>query len=120
MDDMLVKGKEVESHLDDLEETFETLRQYQMRLNPAKCAFGVSSGKFISFMVSQQGIEANPKKVKAILMMTSPRNVKKMQKRTGRMVALNHFISKLTDKCLPFFKTLKQAFKWTDDYKATF
>jgi len=52
MDDMLVKSKEVESHLDDLKETFETLRRYQMRLNLAKCAFRVSSGKFLDFMVS--------------------------------------------------------------------
>jgi len=53
VDNMLVKSKEVESHLDDLEETFETLRRYQMKLNPAKCAFGVSLGKFLGFMVSQ-------------------------------------------------------------------
>ena len=52
VDDMLVKSKEAKSHLDDLEETFKTLRQYQMKLNPAKCAFRVSSGKFLCFMVS--------------------------------------------------------------------
>ena len=78
VDDMLVKSKEVESHLDDLKETFETLRQYQMRLNLAKCAFGVSLGKFLGFMVLQRGIEATPEKVKAILEMTSPRNVKEV------------------------------------------
>ena len=63
VDDMLIKSKEVESHLDNLEETFETLRQYKMRLNPAKCAFGVSSRKFLGFMESRRGIEANPEKV---------------------------------------------------------
>ena len=52
MDDMLVKSKEELAHLDDLEETFATLRQYQMKLNPNKCAFGVSLGKFFGFMVS--------------------------------------------------------------------
>ena len=52
VDDMLVKSKEAKSHLDDLEETFKTLRQYQMKLNPAKCEFRVSSGKFLCFMVS--------------------------------------------------------------------
>ena len=62
VDDMLVKSKEEEDHLDDLKETFNTLRQYIMKLNPSKCAFGVSSGKFLGFMVSQRGIEANPKK----------------------------------------------------------
>ena len=120
VDDILVKSKEVESHLDDLKETFETLRRYQMMLILAKCAFGVSSGKFLSFMVSQQGIEANPKKVKTILEMTSPRNVKEVQRLTGRVAALNRFVSRATDKCLPFFKTLKQAFTWTDECEATF
>ena len=78
VDDMLVKSKEVESHMDHLEETFETLRRYRMKLNQTKCVFGVSSGKFLGFMVSQQGIEANLEKVKAILKMTSPRNIKEV------------------------------------------
>ena len=78
VDDMLVKSKEESTHLDDLKETFTTLRQYQMKLNPSKCAFGVASGKFLGFMVSQRGIEANPEKVKAILNMTSPKTVKEV------------------------------------------
>ena len=81
-----------------------------MRLNPSKCVFGIVSGKFLRFMVSQRGIEANPEKVQAIINMTSPRTVKEVQKLTGRIVALNRFVSRATDKCLPFFKTLKQAF----------
>ena len=52
VDDMLVKSKEEGGHLDDLEEMLKTLRKYQMKLNPSKCAFGVSSGKFLGFMVS--------------------------------------------------------------------
>ena len=52
VDDMLVKSKEKLAHLDDLEETFATFKQYQMRLNPSKCVFGVASGKFLGFMVS--------------------------------------------------------------------
>ena len=71
VDDMLVKSKKGEQHLDDLKETFDILRKYQMRLNPTKCVFGVSSGKFLGFMVSQRGIEAKPKKVKLLLDMTS-------------------------------------------------
>jgi len=76
-----------------------------MKLNLVKCAFTVSSGKFLIFMVSQRGIETNPEKVKVILEMTSPRNVKVEQRLTGRVVALNRFISRATDKCLLFFKT---------------
>ena len=120
VDDMLVKSKEELAHLDDLKETFAILRQYQMKLNPSKCAFGVASGKFLGFIVSQRGIEANPKKVRVILDMTSLKTVKEVQKLTGRIAALNRFVSKPTDKCLPFFKTLKQAFSWTDECKAAF
>ena len=63
VDDMLVKSQDEGKHLDDLQETFDTLRQYNMRLNPSKCAFGMSSRKFLGFMVSHRGIEANPKKI---------------------------------------------------------
>ena len=107
---MLIKSKEESTHLDNLQETFTTFRQYQMKLNPSKYAFGVASEKFLEFMVSQRGIEANPEKVQAIINMVSPRTVKEVQKLTGRIATLNKFISRATDKCLPFFKTLKQAF----------
>ena len=120
VDDMLIKSKEELTHLNDLRETFATLRQYQMKLNPSKCAFGVASRKFLGFMVSQRGIEENPEKVNAILNMTSPKTIKEVQKLTGRVVALNKFVPKATDKCLPFFKTLKQALTWTDECEATF
>lgn len=98
------------SGANDLRETFNILRKYQMKLNLAKCVFGVSSGKFLGFMVSQRGIEANPGKVKAILDMASLRNVKEVQRLTKRVATLNKFVSKAIDKCLPFFKTLKKAF----------
>ena len=67
VDDMLVKSKNSSGHLDDLRETFQTLRGYGMKLNPDKCAFGVGSGKFLGYMVSRRGIEANPEKIEAIL-----------------------------------------------------
>ena len=67
VENMLVKSKEEEDHLDDLKETFNTLRQYSMKLNQSKCAFGVLSEKFLGFIISQKGIEANPVKVRAIL-----------------------------------------------------
>ena len=120
VDDMLVKSKEEFAHLDDLRETFTTLKQYQMKLNPIKCVFGVSSGKFLGFMISQRGIKANPEKVQAIINVASPRTVKEVQKLTGRIAALNRFVSRATDKCLPFFKTLKQAFAWTDECEEAF
>jgi hypothetical protein len=120
VDNMLVKSKKDEDHLADLKETFQTLRRYNMKLNPGKCVFGVSSGKFLGFMVSQRGIEANPDKIKAILEMSPPRTVKEVQSLTGKAAALNRFVSRSTDKCLPFFRTLKKAFQWTEECQKAF
>ena len=78
VNDMLVKSQNEGKHLDDLQEIFNTLRQCNMRLNPNKCAFGVSSGKFLGFMVSRRGIEANPNKIQTILDMKPPQNVKEV------------------------------------------
>ena len=86
---------------------FTTLRRYQMKLNPSKCTFGVALGTFLGFMVSQSGIKANPEKMRAILEIASPKTMKEVQKLTKRIAALNRFVSKATNKCLPFFETLK-------------
>uniref|UniRef100_A0A2N9IPM7 Reverse transcriptase domain-containing protein n=1 Tax=Fagus sylvatica TaxID=28930 RepID=A0A2N9IPM7_FAGSY len=94
VDDMLVKSTEEDNHLDDLGETFKTLRKYQMKLNPSKCAFDVYSDKFLGFMVSHRGIEANPDKIKAILEMQPPKTTKEIQRLTGRVAALNRFVSR--------------------------
>ena len=72
VDDMLVKSNDKTDHLDYLRETFNTLRKYKMKLNLTKCVFTVSSWKLLGFMVSQQGIEANPDKIKAIMEIKSP------------------------------------------------
>ena len=77
IDDMLVKSQDEEKHPDDLQEMFDTLRQYNMRLNPSKCAFRVSFRKFLGFMVSHRGIEANPDKIQAILNMEPLRKDRK-------------------------------------------
>ena len=96
------------------------LRRYNMKLNSSKCAFGVSSGKFLGFMVSHRGIEVNPDKIQVILNMEPPRNIKEVQSLTRRVAALNRFVSTTTDKCLPFFKVLKKAFEWTDECQKAF
>jgi hypothetical protein len=115
VDDMLIKSKENEDHLANLKETFQALRGYNMKLNPRKCAFEVSIGKFLGFMVSQCGIEANSNKIKTILEMSPPKTVKEVQSLTRKMAALNRFVFRSTHKCLPFFKTLKKAFQWTEE-----
>ena len=83
VDDMLVKSLDEGRHLDDLQETFNTLMRYNMKLNPSKCAFGVALGKFLGFMVSHRGIEANPEKIKSILDMKPSQNIKEIQSFTG-------------------------------------
>nr|XP_023919078.1 uncharacterized protein LOC112030642 [Quercus suber] len=120
VDDMLVKSRREEDHLKDLEETFDTLRTYNVKLNPGKCAFGVTAGKFLGFMVSQRGIEANPDKIQAIVEMAPPKNVKEMQSLNGKIVALNRFVLRVTDKCLPFFHTLNRSFEWTTECQQAF
>ena len=71
LDDMLVKSQVVSDHISHLADTFNILRTYLMKLNPLKCAFGVASEKFLRFMVNQRGIEANPKKIQALINMRS-------------------------------------------------
>ncbi|KAL0430850.1 UNVERIFIED_CONTAM: hypothetical protein Sradi_0711000 [Sesamum radiatum] len=103
VDDMLVKSKEAHHHVEDLNETFAVLRKYRLKLNFAKCAFEVSGGRFLGFMVTQRGIEANPDKIKAILDVGPPPNINEVQQLTGRIAALSRFISKSAEKDLPFF-----------------
>lgn len=78
LDNMLVKSKKEDCHLDDLRETFEILCLYNMKLNPSKFVFKISSWKFLGFMVSQRGIEANADKIQAILEMKPPKNIKEV------------------------------------------
>ena len=112
IDDMLVKSTTTELHIDHLSEAFQILRNYNMKLNPAKCAFGVSAEKFLGFIVNHRGIEANPDKIKAVLDMPSPSGIKKVQRLTERIAALSRYLSRASDKCQPFFQVLKKAFQW--------
>ena len=64
---MLVKSLRENDHLNDLQETFDTIRSYNMKLNPSMCVFTITVKKFLGFMVSQRGIEVNPEKVQAIM-----------------------------------------------------
>ncbi|KAI5339955.1 hypothetical protein L3X38_019229 [Prunus dulcis] len=122
MDDMLVKALKRADHIGNLTESFSLLRQYRMKLNPSKCTFGVSSGRFLGYLVTQRGIEAHLRQIKAILEMKSPFTVKEIQSLTGRAAALNRFFSRSTDKCRPFFKALKkgQRDKWDEECEVAF
>ena len=92
----------------------EFLHNYNCRHLSSTSLQGDWSGKFLGFMVSQWGIEANPNKIKAIMEIKSPKTVKEVQSLIGKVASLNKFISRVTNKCLPFFKVLKKAFQWID------
>jgi ribonuclease HI len=117
MDDMVIKTRNPDGLIADLEETFSSLRRFRWKLNPTKCVFGVPSGKLLGFIISNRGIEANPMKILAITDMEAPATIKDVQKLTGCMAALNRFISWLGERGLPFFKLLKRQdkFQWTEE-----
>nr|KYP70898.1 Retrovirus-related Pol polyprotein from transposon opus [Cajanus cajan] len=94
VDDMVVKSESVNRHFGDLQELFDTIDKYQLKLNPDKCSFGVQAGKFLGFLLTHRGIEANPEKCSAIINMRSPSTVKEVQQLTGRMASLSRFLSR--------------------------
>ena len=122
IDDIVVKSKTREEHAHHLQEVFHLLRRYDMKLNPSKCAFDVSAGKFLGFMVSQRGIEVNPDQIKAVMETPPPKNKKELQRLTGKLVALGHFIARFTDELGPFFLVLWKAGTtgWTNKCQRAF
>jgi hypothetical protein len=122
IDDMVEKSKSSQNHLEDLTETFRTLRLHKLRLNASKCVFGVGFGKFLGFMVSHRGIEVNPDQIKAIQELKTPRTHKEVQRLTGMTAALSRFISRSADRCQPFFQLLKKGttFQWNDSCMSAF
>ncbi|XP_070057415.1 uncharacterized protein [Nicotiana tomentosiformis] len=120
IDDMLVKYLSAGSHLTHLQETFDILRKYNIKLNPEKCAFGVGSGTFLGLLVSQRRIELNPDKIKAIEDIHDQSTcLKDVQRLIGRLAALSRFISRSSKKCHYFFSILKKKndFMWTAEFQ---
>ncbi|XP_014493154.1 uncharacterized protein LOC106755497 [Vigna radiata var. radiata] len=122
VDDMVVRSRSVEEHLRDLEEVLNQVRKFGMRLNPLKCTFGVAAGKFLGFMLTTHGIEANPEKCRAILEMRSPSNLKEVQRLVGRLTSLSRFIPKLADRIQPILKIMKKQAQgeWNERCEAAF
>ncbi|GKB29232.1 reverse transcriptase domain-containing protein [Tanacetum coccineum] len=127
VDDMVIKSKDEKDLLADIAETFENLKAINMKLNPKKCSFGVEEGKFLGYMVTSEGIRANPKKTKAISDLTSPKTLKEMQSLSGKLASLNRFLAKSAERALPFFNTLKNItkenkheYRWTPKAEEAF
>ncbi|XP_073120557.1 uncharacterized protein [Henckelia pumila] len=114
LDDVVVKSKWRNNHLEDLRRIFERLRKYQIKMNPLKCAFGVTSGKFLGFIVRHRGIEIKQAKIYAILKMSGPRNIHELKSLQGKLAYIRRFISNLAGRCQPFSRLMKKGvpFKW--------
>ncbi|KAH7841594.1 hypothetical protein Vadar_031881 [Vaccinium darrowii] len=122
IDDMVVKSKLKPDHLANLKETFSILREYKLKLNASKCAFGVSSEKFLGHLVTKRGIEANPNQITALQNLQSPRTTREVQRLTRMAATLNHFISKSSDRYRPFFQLLKkrERYEWGAEQERAF
>jgi len=122
VDDMVVTSQEKDQHTTDLEELFTTITKYKLKLNLEKCVFGVEAGKFLGFLLTEGGIEANPENCATIIAMRRPTSVKEVQQLTGRMAALSRFVSAGGDKGPPYFQCLKRnnRFMWTNECEELF
>ena len=122
IDEMVVKSKVASGHVKDLTNIFEILREHKLCLNALKCSFGVSSRKFLGYMVTHRGFEVNPDQIKAIHDLQAPQNPKEVQKLTGMTAALNKFIFRSADRCRPFFHLLHKwkEFEWTEECSVAF
>ena len=107
VDDVVVRSKKKEDHIQDLHEMFANLHRHGLKLNPEKCVFGVRRGKLLGCMITETRTKANLEKIETIRRIKPPTTKKGVQKLIGRLASLNQFISKSTKKCLPFFKALK-------------
>ncbi|XP_028067777.1 uncharacterized protein LOC114270461 [Camellia sinensis] len=94
---------------------FAILKQHKLCLNASKCAFGVGSGKFLDFLVTNRGIEADPTQIRAIQELKQPNSAKDVQYLAGMAAVLNRFISQSSDRCNPFFRALKSKFSWDEE-----
>jgi hypothetical protein len=97
VDDIVVANRKWDTYRYNLAETFANMHEARLKLNPKKYIFGVTRGKVLSYLVSTEGIEANPDKIRAIAQMQPLQNRKDVQNLTGRIASLNRFISKLTE-----------------------
>ncbi|XP_052312616.1 uncharacterized protein LOC112328848 [Populus trichocarpa] len=122
VDDMIAKSKRGEDHVEVLRKLFERLRKYELRLNPAKCSFGVKSGKLLGFVVSDRGIEVDPDKVRVIQAMSSPKTEKEVRGFLGRINYIARFIAQLTTTCEPIFRLLrkKNPGTWNEECEEAF
>ena len=116
VDDLVVKSRKKDDHIEDLRQVFNRLRRYQLKMNPLKCAFGVTSGKFLGFVVHHRGIEIDQAKIDAILKMPEPRDIHELKSLQGKLAYIRRFISNLAGRCQPFSRLMKKSvpYEWDE------
>ncbi|KAL0295178.1 UNVERIFIED_CONTAM: hypothetical protein Sangu_2512800 [Sesamum angustifolium] len=116
VDDLVVKSKKRENHFHNLRKVFERIRRYQLKMNPSKFAFGVTSGKFLGFIVRQRGIEIEQAKIDAILRIPEPPNIHELKSLQGKLAYLQRFIPNLAGRCQSFSRLMKKdvPFQWDE------
>jgi hypothetical protein len=122
--DVVIKSLDHKSHLADVRKTIECTRKHGLKMNPNKCAFGVSAGEFLGFLVHEGGIEVGKKSMKAIDEAVPPTNLKELQSLLGKINIVRRFISNLSQKVLAFSPLLRvkkdQKFVWDDEQHKAF
>ncbi|KAL0310420.1 UNVERIFIED_CONTAM: Retrovirus-related Pol polyprotein from transposon [Sesamum calycinum] len=108
VDDLVVKSKKREDHFHDLRKVFERFSRYQLKMNPSKCAFGVTFGKFLGFIVCQRDIEIEQAKIDVILRMPEPQNIHELKSLQEKLAYLRRFILNLVGGCQPFSRLMKK------------
>ncbi|KAG9449464.1 hypothetical protein H6P81_009429 [Aristolochia fimbriata] len=122
VDDLVVKTNVWSDHLLDLRAVFERLRRFQLKMNPLKCAFDVTSGKFLGFIVHHRGIGIDQSKIDAIQKMPKPRNISELKSFQGHLAYIRRFISNLARRCQLFSRLMKKdtPIKWDESCQNAF
>ena len=122
VDDMMVKSETREGYFEALDKFLARLEKYNLRLNPKKCIFGVTSGKLLGHTVNERWIEIDPDKIKAIQEMPVPKTEKDVWGFIGKLQYISRFIAKLTMICDLVFKLLRknQPVEWNEECQKAF
>nr|GFC79638.1 reverse transcriptase domain-containing protein [Tanacetum cinerariifolium] len=111
VDDLVVKSHTEAEMVRDIEETFQTLRKINMKLNLKKCSFGLAEGVFLGYVIIPEGIKPCPDKAAAVLQLPSPQTIKEVQSLNGKLASLNRFLSKSAENLCRYFRHSKNALK---------